>query len=185
MATSDQLSFFADLPTDLVPQPDRPIASTDPPSESPQQFWAESFVFDIWRLAQSWDSQFAAFLKAVALTPTQFLLLRLLYDADEQGLPCHEINARMLPNDSDVTRLLHRLAQRALVERHTPTPDRRRVYARLTPSGQELYLSLAESGRQFYERQLRPLSRKDVTKLHAQLTKLLLDTESQSQNSKP
>jgi DNA-binding MarR family transcriptional regulator len=53
-------------------------------------------------------------------------------------LPCREIGERMITHDPDITRLLNRLEDRALVERTRARQDRRVIYGKITAAGLKL-----------------------------------------------
>jgi DNA-binding MarR family transcriptional regulator len=76
-------------------------------------------------------------LKAAAISPTQYNVLRILRGA-ARGLSCSEIGSRMISRDPDITRLLDRLEKRGLVARGRETRDRRLVLTRITDAGLEL-----------------------------------------------
>ena len=89
-----------------------------------------------------------------------------LASAPERSLRMGELADRLLLSRSGLTRLVDRLADRGLVERHSCPEDRRGLYARLTPEGVELHRDaqpthLAGVRRMFIE----PLSDSDLDRL--------------------
>jgi DNA-binding MarR family transcriptional regulator len=113
---------------------------------SPEE-WAAS---EILRCAEHLDASFNEALKSFGVSFTQYSALRIL-GGEPEGLASSAIGDRMVTRDSDVTRLVDRLAARGLVERYRDTKDRRIVRVRLTPAGTELlgradgpFLTLAE-----------------------------------------
>jgi len=84
------------------------------------------------------DSQ----LKSVALTSTQYNVLRILRGMSPEPISCQEIARRMITRDADLTRLLDRLECRGLLARGRQSGDRRVVHIQITPSGLELLARL-------------------------------------------
>ncbi len=83
-------------------------------------------------------------LKGHDLTPAQYNTLRILRGAEPDALTCGEIGERLVSPGPDVTRLLDRLEQRALITRLRDAEDRRVVRARITEQGLDLLASLDE-----------------------------------------
>jgi DNA-binding MarR family transcriptional regulator len=81
-------------------------------------------------------------LKASALTPTQYNVLRILRGAGSAGLSCSEVTSRMITRDPDTTRMLDRLEARHLVSRSREATDRRVVTTRITEHGLALLAQL-------------------------------------------
>lgn len=96
----------------------------------------------------------AELFKPVDLSPNQYNVLRILRGAGADGLPCGEIAQRMITHDPDITRLLDRLAKRALVDRERQSDDRRVVKARITAAGLTLLRKLDEPLVELHKRQL-------------------------------
>ena len=72
---------------------------------------------------------------AEGVTLQQYNVLRILRGAGEEGLPTLAVGERMIERTPGVTRLLDRLEQAGMVDRHRCLADRRRVWARITPEG--------------------------------------------------
>ena len=81
-------------------------------------------------------------LKGQDLTPAQYNTLRILRGAEPDPLTCGEIGERLVSPGPDVTRLLDRLEQRALITRLRDGEDRRVVRARITTQGLDLLAAL-------------------------------------------
>jgi MarR family transcriptional regulator, organic hydroperoxide resistance regulator len=90
------------------------------------------------RTADQLQGRVAEWLKAFALSPTQYNALRILRGAGEAGLPCSEIAERMINRDPDITRLLDRLEKRGLTRRSRDSKDRRVINAYITREGLQL-----------------------------------------------
>lgn len=105
-----------------------------PPAVRSPEEWAAS---EILRCAEHLDARFNEALKSFGVSFTQYSALRIL-GGEPEGLASSAIGDRMVTRDSDVTRLVDRLAARGLVERYRDTKDRRIVRVRLTPAGTEL-----------------------------------------------
>lgn len=78
---------------------------------------------------------FRVLFKAHGITEPQYNVLRILRGAGPDGLPCLAIGERMVTRVPDVTRLLDRLENAALVSRERSKHDRRVVVARITRQG--------------------------------------------------
>jgi len=111
----------------------------------------------------------AATLKEYDLSPTQYNALRILRGAGNGGLACSEVGERMVNKDPDITRLLDRLEQRALVTRARDVEDRRVVTARITPKALKLLAGLDEPIGTLHIRQLSKLGEKHLRQLIALL----------------
>lgn len=92
----------------------------------------EEALLNLQRTAQHLNWRWAEMLKPWDLTPAQYNALRILRGAGKAGLPCSEIGARMVTQDSDITRLLDRLEKKGWVARARDGKDRRVVTARAT-----------------------------------------------------
>jgi len=69
------------------------------------------------------------------ITLSQYSVLRILREAHPGGFSRTEIVRRMVEKAPDVTRLVDRLEQQSLVERHRPAEDRRLSVTRITDAG--------------------------------------------------
>ena len=108
------------------------------PFSSPEEEAALSLMRTADRLMGYCDSQ----LKSVALTSTQYNVLRILRGMSPEPISCQEIARRMITRDADLTRLLDRLECRGLIARQRQTGDRRVVHIQITPSGLEILKQL-------------------------------------------
>lgn len=101
----------------------------------------EAVYLDLLRTTDLLSRQLARVIKACALSPNQYNVLRILRGAPG-GLPCGEIANRMITRDPDITRLLDRLEKRGLISREREAGDRRTVLARITNTGLRLLARL-------------------------------------------
>ncbi len=84
------------------------------------------------RCIEPWER----FLKSeFSLSVSQYNVLRILRGSHPSRLPSSEIGSRMVARDPDITRLVDRLNERALVERVRSETDRRVVEVGITPDG--------------------------------------------------
>ena len=104
----------------------------------------EEVYLNLQRTSERLERRLAEGLRPHGLSPTQYNALRILRGAGAEGLPCGEVGERMVTHDSDVTRLLDRLAKLGLVERSRSERDRRVVVARATPKALRLLAQLDE-----------------------------------------
>ena len=77
-------------------------------------------------------------LKPHGITATQYNVLRILRGAGQGGLCGREIAERLISNVPDVSRLLDRMEDMALLRRERDPSDRRHVTARITAKGQRV-----------------------------------------------
>ena len=77
-------------------------------------------------------------LKVHEMSEGQYNVLHVLRGHEPKPLSCTDIGERLVTADSDVTRLLDRLERAGLVQRTRGMPDRRIVWAAITPEGMKL-----------------------------------------------
>jgi DNA-binding MarR family transcriptional regulator len=99
---------------------------------------AQEAHLNIARAAAELEHTFEGAFKAYGITNTQFNVLHILRGAGRDGLCRTEIGERMIRRVPDVTRLLDRLEQTALITRERVGDDRRFVVARITAKGMAL-----------------------------------------------
>jgi DNA-binding MarR family transcriptional regulator len=98
----------------------------------------EEAALSISRTAAVLDHQLSQALKAHALTPSQYNVLRILRGAGAEGLCRNEVGARLVAQVPDVTRLLDRMEDTGLISRQRGSEDRRFVTTRITRKGLDL-----------------------------------------------
>ncbi len=125
---------------------------------------AEAFV-SIARTAAVLGHTVEQALKPYDITLTQFNVLRILRGAGEAGLCRNAIRDRLVAQVPDVTRLLDRMEQMALLVRERDLEDRRYVTTRITPRGLELLSKLDEVMREQLRSLLRHLPDEDLRRL--------------------
>ena len=89
-------------------------------------------------LREYWDRAF----EGIDLTGAQYNVLRILNGAHPNGHARFEISRRMIDRAPDMTRLLDRLIDRALVERYRGGDDARKSMARITAKGRALLVKV-------------------------------------------
>lgn len=85
------------------------------------------------------------FFKEYGITSTQFNILRILRGQHPASISATEIKSRMLDRNSDVSRLLDRLAIKKLVTKTTCPNDRRACDVSITQEGLDLLASIANT----------------------------------------
>jgi DNA-binding MarR family transcriptional regulator len=125
----------------------------------------EEVSLNLLRTAAVLEHAIAESLKPFGLTPTQYNVLRILRGAGERGLCRNEVGERMLTPVPDATRLLDRLEDAGLVERHRDSEDRRFVTARITGKGRALLAKLDVPVRGMHERWYAHMSGADLRTL--------------------
>jgi DNA-binding MarR family transcriptional regulator len=98
----------------------------------------EEATLNIVRTADVLMLALADALKPYQLSATQYNVLRILRGAGKDGASCKDIGSRLVARDPDITRLMDRLEQRALVRRDRAKEDRRVVTHELTTAGLHL-----------------------------------------------
>jgi len=123
----------------------------------------------------------AELLKPHGISPTQYNVLRILRgvgagccggghpDPAAKGVPCRDIGQRMITRDPDITRLLDRLEDRALIARQRDTADRRMISTRITDAGLDLLRTLDPPVADLHRRQLGHLTEPRLQELLALL----------------
>lgn len=110
-------------------------------------------------------------LKPHGLSATQYNVLRILRGAGRCGLCRHEIRDRLVTRMPDVTRLLDRLEEAALVTRERDSVDRRLVTTRLSATGRALVDTLDAPVAAEHQRQLGHLTEVELRELIRLLAK--------------
>lgn len=82
------------------------------------------------------------FLKPFDITIQQFNILRILRGQHPKSISGTEIKSRMLDRNSDVSRLLDRLASKQLISRKTSADDKRATDISITDEGLKLLATL-------------------------------------------
>jgi DNA-binding MarR family transcriptional regulator len=135
---------------------------------------AEEAFLNLQRTAGVLMRDFQALLRRHApgnlrLSPSQYNVLRILRGVHPEAIPCGDVGDRLVTPGPDVTRLLDRLEQHGLTERHRDTDDRRVVKARITAAGLELLATLDEPFAEWLKNRMGHLQDED----HQQLSRLL------------
>ena len=101
----------------------------------PYDLVEEEVHVSIARTAALLERAVAQVLKPYGITPTQYNVLRILRGAGAEGLCRNEIGSRLINPVPDVTRLLDRMEDLALIARQRDEDDRRQVRTLLTAKG--------------------------------------------------
>lgn len=84
------------------------------------------------------QSKHQTFFKQFGITGQQFNILRILKGQHPQSISATEIKSRLLDQNSDVSRLLERLALKNLISRCTSQNDKRATDVSISTDGLEL-----------------------------------------------
>jgi len=122
----------------------------------------EEAALSIARTAAVLDHQVSQALKAHALTPSQYNVLRILRGAGTEGLCRNEVGARLVTKVPDVTRLLDRMESAGLISRQRGSEDRRYVTTRISRKGLDLVDRLDKPMRDLLQALLGHVSEKDL-----------------------
>lgn len=132
----------------------------------------EEAALSIARTAAVLDHQISQALKAHALTPSQYNVLRILRGAGAEGLCRNEVGARLVTQVPDVTRLLDRMEDTGLISRQRGSADRRYVTTRITRKGLELVDKLDKPMRALLQTLLGHVSEKSLRAVVAGLAEV-------------
>ena len=125
-------------------------------------------VLSIARTAALLDHALAQALKPAGITPTQYIVLRILRGAGAEGLCRSAIGELMVTSVPDVTRLLDRMEAAGLIRRSRSTDDRRFVTTVITPDGLRLLETL--------DAPVEALNRRQLSHLGRPALRVLIDT---------
>lgn len=107
------------------------------------------------------------FFKVYGITATQFNILRILKGQHPKSISATEIKSRMLDRNSDVSRLLDRLALKKLIHKSTCPNDRRAADVSITTEGMTLLETIADT----VDKDMLSLSNQEATDLSNLLDK--------------
>ena len=97
----------------------------------------------------SWiQTQQQQFFKSYGITNQQFNILRILKGQYPQAISATEIKSRMLDKNSDVSRLLDRLASKKLILKQTCPKDKRAADVSITQTGLDILAELDKKQKQ-------------------------------------
>lgn len=97
----------------------------------------------------SWiQTQQQQFFKTFGITNQQFNILRILKGQYPQAISATEIKSRMLDKNSDVSRLLDRLASKKLILKQTCPKDKRAADVSITQAGLDILAELDKKQKQ-------------------------------------
>ncbi|HET9793795.1 MAG TPA: MarR family winged helix-turn-helix transcriptional regulator [Thermoanaerobaculia bacterium] len=105
------------------------------------------------------------------ISGAQLFVLQKLAEADAQSV--NDLAARTATDQSSVSVVVHRLAERGLVERHPDARDRRRVRLTLTPRGRALLRRSPDSAQRRLVRAIESLPPAERRVLGASLARLV------------
>ena len=108
----------------------------------------------------------------MGLTGSRFILLRLLYAAEETRLTMGQIAAQMNLEPNNVTQLVATLVTQGLVRKEPASSDKRVIFAILTREGEDLFLRAMEAGAKRVEQALDVLDTRERQNLAHLLTKV-------------
>jgi DNA-binding MarR family transcriptional regulator len=89
------------------------------------------------------------FFKPFDLTGQQYNILRILKGQHPKSISGTAIKARMLDKNSDVSRLLDRLALKQLIEKKTCPSDKRAADVTITPKGLDVLADIEKRSKEF------------------------------------
>ncbi len=129
----------------------------------------EEVFLNLQRTAYVVRQEQEALLKSNGLTFQQYNVLRILRGSGNSGLACSEIGDRLITRDSDLTRLLDRLAKNKLISVEQSKSDKRVKVSRISKKGSVLLAGLDEPIRLASKSQLQHLGPDLLEQLNALL----------------
>jgi DNA-binding MarR family transcriptional regulator len=132
----------------------------------------EETFLSLLRTAGCLSWRWAEAMKPWGLSTTQYNALRILRGAGNAGLACSEIGARMVTQESDITRLLDRLEKKGLVVRARDSEDRRVVMAHATKKALAILAEMDGPQVDFVRKALGGLGARRLEELNASLERL-------------
>lgn len=107
--------------------------------------------FSLFKIANGLDIEFKKILDQYKLTHQQFNILRILKGSFPEPLSANDIKERMIFKNSDVTRLMDRLANKGYIKRETCPSNRRKIDILISREGIKLLAEIAPSAKTFVE----------------------------------
>ena len=107
--------------------------------------------FSLLKTANELDVEFKKILDQYKLTHSQYNILRILKGSFPKPLSANDIKERMIFKNSDVTRLMDRLATKGYVKRETCPSNRRKIDIIISEQGVELLAEIAPFSKAFVE----------------------------------
>jgi len=99
------------------------------------------------------------------LTSQQYNVLRILQSANPKAVPTLKISQRLISRAPDITRMIDKLQERALVNRFRSDEDRRTVLVQITQEGLDLLKKLQQPVKALHISQLGHLTEAQCTSL--------------------
>ncbi|MCX7930179.1 MAG: winged helix DNA-binding protein [Chlorobi bacterium] len=126
----------------------------------------ERLIVTIMRTSAWVCEQFEQVLKPFGISQQQYNVLRILRGSNEPLSTC-DIRRRMIDRASDTSRIVDRLIEKGLVEKHLDPHDKRRIAVQLTERGHQLLTTLDPVVRDFHQLAtiLTPQQRQDMIML--------------------
>ncbi len=92
----------------------------------------------LWQAGEAARARLSAIATSLGVTFQQYMILRILLEHPDHGLPTLEIARRVVERAPGITGLIDRLERRGLVRRERDKSDRRQIRCVLTDEGRAL-----------------------------------------------
>lgn len=109
--------------------------------------------------------EFSQFFKSYGLSDAQYNALRILRGED-QPMHVHQIAARMIFANTDISRLIERMHASGLVNRERCGEDRRVVWISLTEKSRRILLEIDQPLQQLHDEQFTNLNDRELSTLN-------------------
>ncbi len=127
-------------------------------------------IYELIKMGHSITDQLGVILKEHGVSEPQYNVLRILKSRNGEPVAVKEISDNMIQRSSNVTRIVDKLLEKALVNRKECPTNRRKMDITITSKGEKLLTNLDKVVEEFH----RPLS-EELTKNEAsQLRELVL-----------
>ncbi|QEG39197.1 MarR family winged helix-turn-helix transcriptional regulator [Roseimaritima ulvae] len=130
----------------------------------------EETYLNLVRTHEPLQAEFARFFKSHGISDAQYNALRILRGAG-RPLQVYQIAEQMISQQTDISRLIHRLHAADLIRRERCSEDRRVVWVQLTDKAKRLLKKMDQPLRQLHASQFPSLSSKELKTLNDLLFK--------------
>ena len=129
-------------------------------------------IFEIIKTGHWITDQISRELREFNIYEPQYNVLRILRGAGGKPVSVNDILEKMVQPSSNVTRIVDKLAARALVDRQLCPGDRRKMDITITEAGEALLQQLDEKVQRFHEPMMHNLNKEEALELKRLLRKL-------------
>ncbi|WP_137939330.1 MarR family transcriptional regulator [Chitinivorax sp. B] len=122
------------------------------------------------RCYQAFELHSGRHIRSLGLTPAQFDIIATL--GNTQGMSCGELGEKTLITKGTLTGVIDRLEDKALVVREIALHDRRSVFVKLTPTGEQMFAAIFPDHLAYIRQGFTDFSDTELQDIHAKLIRL-------------